>query len=229
MTGNRHIDRRLFVPLGLVCAAVAALAVDLPIAQTVRSWERSPLLSGGLRFFDMFESFGYGLGVIVLVLAIHQLDPDRRWAIPRVLACAFGAGILADVLKLVIFRVRPHSGGLDGTVWSTFGEWFPLLGIGSSGQSFPSAHTATAVGFAAALIWLYPQGRLLFSTLAVLVGCQRIACGAHYLSDVLIGAAAGCLTAQALLTLGRLPRWFERLEAKSKRPNSPAVRAPEGR
>jgi membrane-associated phospholipid phosphatase len=97
-------------------------------------------------------------------------------------------------------------------VWSTFGQWFSALGAGSPGQSFPSAHTATAVGFAAALTWLYPQGRLLFPLLAVLVGCQRIACGAHYLSDVLVGAAAGCLVAQFILAVGRLPVWFARWE-----------------
>ena len=106
----------------------------------------------------------------MLLIALHQLDPGRRWAIPRVLACALAAGGVADLLKMLILRTRPYECALDGTVWSTFGQWFPVLGIGSPGQSFPSAHTATAVGLAAALIWLYPQGRLLFTLLAVLVG-----------------------------------------------------------
>ncbi len=101
---------------------------------------------------------------------------------------------------------------LTGTVWSTFGHCFSALGVGSAGQSFPSAHTATAAGLAAALTWLYPQGRLLFPLLAILVGCQRIVCGAHYLSDVCIGAAAGCLVAQFFLRVGRLPAWFDRWE-----------------
>ncbi len=86
---------------------------------------------------------------------------------------------------------------------------------GQSGlQGFPSAHTATAAGFAAALIWLYPQGRLLFTVLAVLVGCQRIVSGAHFPSDVCFGAAAGCLAATFFLYVGRLPVWFDRLESR---------------
>jgi membrane-associated phospholipid phosphatase len=124
------------------------------------------------------------------------------------------AGGLADLLKMLVLRTRPYECALDGTVWSTFGQWFPVLGIGSPGQSFPSAHTATAVGLAAALIWLYPQGRLLFSLLAALVGCQRIACGVHYLSDVLVGAAVGCLVAQLILQVGRLPVLFNRWESR---------------
>ena len=88
-----------------------------------------------------------------------------------------------------------------------------MLSDQSGLQSFPSAHTATAAGLAAALIWLYPQGRLLFTLLAVLVGCQRIVSGAHFPSDVLVGAAAGCLVATFFLHVGRLPVWFDRWEA----------------
>jgi len=45
-----------------------------------------------LASFNLFEVFGHGLGVVAIVLALHQLDPSRRWAIPRVLTCALGAG-----------------------------------------------------------------------------------------------------------------------------------------
>jgi undecaprenyl-diphosphatase len=201
----------LLLPVALVLAAAVALLVDVPIAQTMRDWRPS----GALGALDMFETFGHGLGVIVLVLALHQLDRRHRWAIPRVLACALGAGIVADLVKLLVLRTRPYDCPLDGTVWSTFGQWLPGLYVGcSSGQSFPSAHTATAVGFAFALTWLYPQGRLLFPVLAILVGCQRIACGAHYPSDVLIGAVVGALTAHFLLKAGPLPRWFSAWEER---------------
>jgi membrane-associated phospholipid phosphatase len=212
MTLNSRYCRGLLLPAVLLLAAAAALAVDIPVAQAFRGWSRSRTIYGYLEYFDMFEMFGHGLGVAVLLVALHQLDPGRRWAIPRLLMCALAAGGLADLLKMFVLRIRPYECPLTGTVWSTFGDWFPLLAGGSPGQSFPSAHTATAVGLAAALIWLYPRGRLLFSVLAVLVGCQRVVCGAHYLSDVLIGAAAGGLVAQFLLKLGLLPAWFDRWE-----------------
>lgn len=214
MTHNCPNCRRFLLPVALVVAAAAALAVDVPIARALKSWDQSAIIQGYLGCFDLFEVFGHGLGVVVLLVALHQLDPDRRWAIPRVLACALGAGGFADLLKMVVLRTRPCECALDGTVWTTFGQWFSALGAGSAGQSFPSAHTATAVGFAAALTWLYPQGRLLFPSLAVLVGCQRIVSEAHYLSDVLIGAAAGCIVAQFFLKIGRLPVWFDHWEER---------------
>ena len=202
--------------VGLVSAAIGALAVDVLIAQAFRSWNQLPSVASWLGYVNMFEMFGHGFGVVALVFVLHQLDPGRRWAIPRVLACALAAGGLANVIKMLVLRIRPYECVLEGTVWDTFGAWLPIFTGGSGGQSFPSAHTATAVGFAAALTWLYPQGRFLFSVLAVLVGCQRIVCGAHYLSDVLIGAAAGLFMAQFFLQKGRLSAWFDRREERWK-------------
>jgi membrane-associated phospholipid phosphatase len=203
----------LILPGVLLLAAAGALAVDVPIARAFRDWNLSPPIHSYLALVNRFEVFGHGLGVAVLLIAVYVLDPGRRWAIPRLIACAAGAGLAANLIKMLIFRTRPYGAALDGPVWATFGQWFSAVSVGSVGQSFPSAHTATAIGFAAGLTWLYPRGRFLFYTLAVLVGCQRIVCGAHYLSDVLIGAAAGCLVALFVLHLGRLPAWFDRWES----------------
>ena len=129
------------------------------------------------------------------------------------------AGLAADVVKMCILRIRPYDLPSDfhGPVWNTFGQWWPLLSSLSRQQSFPSAHTATACGLAAALVWLYPNGRWLFPLLAVLVGCQRVASGMHYPSDVLAGAATGCLAAVFFLHFGLLPPLFDRLENRWKR------------
>lgn len=157
--------------------------------------------------------FGDGLGVAILLVMVFVLDPARRWGLPRLLCCAYGAGLAANGLKLLLARKRPHSFDFTaGDVWTTFGAWLPGTGAGSTWQSFPSAHTATAVGFAAGLAWLYPRGRWLFPLFAVLVGCQRIQSGAHFLSDVLAGAALGSLIALAFLKCGLLPGWMDRLE-----------------
>ena len=104
-------------------------------------------------------------GWALVVLMLHQLDPGRRWAIPRVLACALAAGGAADLLKMTVMRCRPYDlpFPFPASVWNTFGDWWPILSGGSESQSFPSAHTATAVGLAAGLIWLYPRGRLVFT------------------------------------------------------------------
>ena len=212
MTENRPDYRRFLWIAFLLTAAVAALTVDVPIARAFSTWNGSRSVASWLGYFNMFEFFGHGFGVVVLLVALHQLDPGRRWAIPRVAACALAAGCSANLIKMLIHRTRPYECALEGTVWDTFGACLPIFSAGSPGQSFPSAHTATAVGFAAALTWLYPQGRLLFSVLAVLVACQRVVCEAHYLSDVLIGAAAGLFMAGFFLQKGRLSAWFGRRE-----------------
>jgi len=207
------------LPALLLLAAAAALWIDVPTAMALRRWndgEVHAAVHAYLGYLDMFEPFGHGLGLALVLVAFHQLDRGRRWAIPRVLLCALAAGGAADLLKMLVLRIRPYdlSATFAGPVWATFGRWLPGFGGNSGTQSFPSAHTATAAGLAAALIWLYPNGRVLFTLLVALVGCQRIVAKAHYPSDVLIGAAAGCLVAMFLLKVGWLPVWFDRCEER---------------
>jgi membrane-associated phospholipid phosphatase len=62
-------------------------------------------------------------------------------------------------------------------------------------QSFPSAHSATAVGLAIGLSWLYPRGRWLFAAFAGLAILQRLDADAHYCSDVLAGGGVAFVVA----------------------------------
>ncbi len=103
---------------------------------------------------------------------------------------------------MLVARTRPLAFDFHHDVWATFGRWLPATSVA---QSFPSGHTATAAGLALGLAAMYPKGRWLFLLLAVLVGCQRIECGAHFLSDVLCGAAASCLVVACCL---RLRNWI---------------------
>ncbi len=211
----------LCIPMAFAVAAVLALGIDCPLSRwwlgCFQETSYPKLFHNGLLFvrdlLGIFENFGNGLGVAVIALTIFVLDPVRRWALPRVLGCAYGAGLAANGLKLLLSRTRPHDFNFAGDVWTSFGAWLPGTSAGSIGQSFPSAHTATAVGFAAGLVWLYPRGRWLFFLFAALVGCQRIEGGAHFLSDVLAGAAMGSLIALAFYKCGLLPGWMDRLES----------------
>jgi membrane-associated phospholipid phosphatase len=210
----------LTIPLAFALAAGLALSVDCPISHWWITWrDASPYpkwINSGLSrvrdLLEIFENFGNGLGVAVILFTIFVLDPARRWGMLRLGACAYGAGLAANGLKLLLARTRPNEFHFLGDVWTSFGAWLPGTSAGSMGQSFPSAHTATAVGFAAGLVWLYPRGRWLFPLFAVLTGCQRIQTGAHFLSDVLAGAALGSLVALAFLKCGLLPGWMDRLE-----------------
>jgi membrane-associated phospholipid phosphatase len=204
-----------FTAIGLCVAGLLSLWVDNSVAKWIADNRVPHFLQSIL---DMCEPFGDGLGVVLIILVIHQLDPSRRWAIPRVLTAAWLSGMAANITKLIIERTRPRavdwSQDLAASIWSTFGQWLPLTKAGSAGQSFPSGHTATAVGLAIALAWLYPRGRWLFFALAACVGLHRVASSAHYISDVLFGAAIGCAVAALCVKTGALKRAFDRWEQR---------------
>jgi membrane-associated phospholipid phosphatase len=209
----------LWVPLALLALAAVALAIDCPLAQWFPHRHYPRLLA---QLIDLSEVFGHGIGVAVLAIVIYQLDLGRRWAVPRVLLCSLGAGMTVNVVKMLIARTRPRFFDFEGEVAATFAGWMPLGRGGAALQSFPSGHMATAVGFAVALAWLYPRGRWIFGSLAVLAGCQRMQSSSHYLSDVLIGAAVGLFVARACIGPGRLATQLARLEARWKKPSTPA-------
>ena len=201
------LTKRVFlVPALFLLLALIALLVDCHISQ----WSIDVCPSEVKRVLHFCELFGHGFGVLVIVVLIHQLDPGRRWAIPRVACAALAAGLAADVVKLLVERTRPYGFDLNNNVLESFGGLLPLI-TEAKYQSFPSAHTATAAGMAMVLTWLYPQGKRLFPVLAVLVGVQRLSCGAHYLSDVLAGAAVGIIIGTLFLRSspisGRFDRW----------------------
>jgi membrane-associated phospholipid phosphatase len=185
--------------LAFLLAGAAALGVDCPLAQWCLA-ENCPRWLHD--FLDACAVLGTGMGVFLVVLAIHQLDPRRRRALWWVVACVVLSSFAANGGKMLIARTRPRDFNFAGNVCTTFAGWLPPTNVR---QSFPSGHAAAAAGLALALLPLYPNGRRLFPLLAVLVAASRVECGAHYLSDVLCGAAVSCLTVACCL---RLVRWF---------------------
>jgi len=202
------------VPGLLLALGAVALSIDGPVAR----WMAARLIRGDAAdALGLSEFFGHGFGALMVILAVHQLDPLHRPMVPRLLAASLGAGLAADVVKLVVARFRPRAFDLSNGALESFTAWFPLGRGGPGVQSFPSAHTATAVGLALALAWLYPRGRRLFAVLALLVAAQRLQCGAHFLSDTLIGASVGWLFALAVLPGGMWSGWFDRWEVRRMR------------
>ncbi|HVX60703.1 MAG TPA: phosphatase PAP2 family protein [Pirellulales bacterium] len=207
-------NRRPWLPAAvLVALGAASLTVDLPVSH----WATTTVLPGSVRkLIEIGETFGHGIGVLLIVAAAYSLDPGRRWALPRLLAVTYGSGLAANLAKFVFVRTRPRGFDLATTdVWLTFQGWLPPWQRASVNESFPSAHTATAVAFAVALACLYPQARRFLFGLAALVGLQRVVSGAHYLSDVCCGAAVGWLAACAILSLPGSVAWRERLRGQT--------------
>jgi membrane-associated phospholipid phosphatase len=175
------------------------------------------------RLIHRAEFFGHTYGVAGIAITVYFVDWARRRRIPRVLACAYGAGLACGIVKLVVQRVRPCEFDFQAGVASTFRGLSVLCAgslkelLSSAYQSLPSAHTATATALALALGRLYPHARGWFITIAVIVAIGRVDGGAHFASDVWWGAAVGYATAWLLLDSSSWGRWFDRLE--SQRPS----------
>ncbi len=215
----RPLWRRLVPPACLMLLAAAALTIDGPLA---RWWAAIDLPGDLRRLLTWSEFFGHGLGAALVLVAVYVLDPGRRWRLPRVVAATAAAGLTANLVKAMIGRTRPHAYDIASSALESFQGWWTLGAGGSTQQSFPSAHTATAVGLALALAWLYPRGRWLFAALALLVACQRMQCGAHFPSDTLAGAGVGWLAAIGFLPGGLLAWTFDWLEGHLRRAEPPA-------
>lgn len=180
----------VWILLGIVC---------LPFEQPLARWLMDGGLSGDIRaVFHRVESFGHTYGLICIAVTIYLLDPSRRRQLPRIVATFATAGLVADVIKLSVWRIRPRSFAEMSFGESTFaGSIFSPSRIDwsivsdSAYHSLPSAHTACAVALAIELGRLYPSGRRWFLVLAALCGMNRIDGGAHYASDVCWGAALG--------------------------------------
>ncbi len=201
-------------------AACASLMIDVPVARCkLDTWP----LGDFRKMLDISEAFAHGFGVFLILTTVAVLDPWNRPRLPRVAACAFGAGIMAQVAKHLFPRMRPYAFDSAGDVLSTFLPW----GVGTHEQavelgrraiqSFPSGHTATAVGLAFGLAWLYPRGRWLFAVFALLAAAQRIGSSAHYVSDTLAAAAMASVVAGVCLSERGSGRWFTRFEQSRQR------------
>lgn len=184
--GNRTPSSWTWIaPLSCILAGAAVLPFDLRIAAMFQG-DRSSLMTG---FWEISEVFGHGVGTVFILVAAMTLGSLPWRDLPWLVAGSLGAGMLANALKLCVSRTRPRDFDLiNGSVWGTFIRNDHDL---KSMQSFPSSHTATAVGLAIVLSAVFPRGRYLFAGLAILVGAQRIATNAHFPSDVCIGAAVG--------------------------------------
>ncbi|MGE4002118.1 MAG: phosphatase PAP2 family protein [Planctomycetaceae bacterium] len=188
------------VPLVLLLlAAVSVFTVDDSLSRSATEQGWNDEVHEALR---SIEPFGNPYGMAAILLAIVAMAPDNLMTACRIGTTGVASGLSAGAVKLLICRARPHHFDFDhGTALDSFQGLFPLMSTGGGWQSFPSAHTATAVAFAVALVRRFPHARWLCYSLAVLVGVQRIESGQHFASDVFAGAAVGWIIARLVLAV----------------------------
>lgn len=172
---------------------------------------RDPLfrkLSAGSKLGDQPPLVALAIGTLAFGAATRRLALARAGA--RMLAAHAIATAAKTLLKKNVDRTRP-SRALD--------EGGPKLEAGRGADdtdfnSFPSGHTAGAVAIAQAVSRDLPAAALPARLAAGSISALQLPRGAHYLSDVAVGAAIGWLAeriASAALEAGE--RAFRRMRA----------------
>jgi len=150
--------------------------------------------------------------IIALVYGILNIDTTASFAVFNVISFAAPAWMIISNLGSVIAWMIFATG-----IWVNIGVAYVLkhaiararppyeLNVFELGQeyglSMPSGHAQLAFMSAIILGYFYPKTRIPLIIFAVLVAISRVGLGAHWILDVLIGAANGLLLAAIWLRL----------------------------
>lgn len=218
---------------GLVALVVAILLVPIDGAVARAMIGVRDNIGGDIkRELETLQQFGAIGSVVIVALVIWLQDPARRARLLDLLAAWLLTALAVFPLKLMSGRPRPRIALLEREPelhliflgpFRTYelnpelGQrhaWEFWSGISSDLHSMPSSHTAYAVVLAVFLATLYPRLRPMVLALAVIVGGARVLFGAHYPSDVVIGAAVAYAISERAYA-ARL--WSRRLASPGER------------
>lgn len=135
-----------------------------------------------------------------LLLAVRNTFNAVKTSHAFLIFCSvLSAGIVVKILKILIGRARPiffEALDMTGFYPPSF-DW--------AFNSMPSGHTTVTFAGLVMIGMLAPRYKPWTWTLAILVGLSRVAYGAHWPSDVLLGAFLGMVIADIVkyLILGR--------------------------
>ena len=147
---------------------------------------RTPFLTV---FLEFMTDLGNGGFIWILSSLLLLLSPKtRKLGICALISLLLSLGFTNILLKNLFQEPRP---------FVTYPEILPLIThVSSASFAFPSGHTSAS--FAAALLFYRflprPWGILSLAA-AFLIAFSRLYLGVHYPMDILVGAAAGALSA----------------------------------
>jgi undecaprenyl-diphosphatase len=186
-----------YLPPVAAFIAAAMLWLDTPIMRAA-----SELPRGFLDFVNELTDFGRGawpltpLGILLIastVALLPSLPFMTRGALTAAsikvgyMFAAIGLTGLADtVVKRIIGRVRPSDLGAFA---------YEPLSWRSEYASFPSGHTANVFATLVAVGLVFPRARPALWVYALVIAASRVVGTAHFLSDVIAGAAFGAFGA----------------------------------
>jgi membrane-associated phospholipid phosphatase len=194
---------RLGVPLAVVLLVL--LLFDRAIFHWVYAGARAATPADAELVRQRFESFGWVAALrsagylgtwIVVAVALYVRPRGREARGPAlesflIVAAAALAGASAEILKPIVGRVRPLF--TDGRTMFRSVKGDMAEGVDPHAVSYGMASSHAAVAFGAACMVLFLYGRPGWVALGVAAGCglTRMIAGAHFASDVFVGAVLG--------------------------------------
>jgi membrane-associated phospholipid phosphatase len=186
----------------VVLLVFLAFLMDGPIERLVPG-NPDPRWQAAALFVTTYANLPFLLLAAAALLALGFWRRNRFWmtlAVALVLSSCL-AGAVATGVRATTGRTRPTAREPQG--WYGIrhdSQW--LIGRYDF-NSFPSGHTATAMGFAGVLLLGVRRWHVPAVLLGVLMGWSRVFLGCHHFSDVfvsaLIGLAVGYLTWHRLI------------------------------
>ncbi len=120
------------------------------------------------------------LSAFILLMGIFGKRRDiATWAVFLCLSIAV-SGAVVNLVKFIFMRTRPN--------------WHGAIPEGGS-FSFPSGHAATIGAVAVVCVLRWPKSLPLALTLVALVALNRVVSQNHHITDVIVGAVVGMISA----------------------------------
>ena len=165
------------------------LLVDAPVARWAHRLAVDRDHPGNI-VLKMAGDWRFTMAVALALLAWHR--DSWRPAGLLALSALFG-GLLYTLCKWFAGRQRPLV-VIDPLAFNPFVNGWKGF-FDEPNMSFPSGHTTLAFATAAMLGICVPRWKPLFYAGAAVVGAERVAENAHYVTDVVAGAGLGTLAA----------------------------------
>lgn len=184
---RRRRARRAKLTLIILGAFVLLTLLDFPL---LHAFYHEPLQHiDNHDWYRLLRIMGF-MGTWILVCIVYIAHDRNRHRGLAIFFSALLAGGLAELLKLVIARERPVQCGEIQPGWYHFRGLFSGFHDGSN-LGIPSSHAAVAFGGCLMLACFLPRTKNTLFLLALGCGLTRMLTGAHFATDVFVGAMIG--------------------------------------